>query len=84
MNARARREAMAQIDQGDYAAAGQILGASIANTRVACASFIDAQSVAEECDSLEEVKMSLTDRLKDKMSRKKLAYGAYGRQTGKL
>ena len=84
MNARARREAMAHIDLGDFATAGQILGASIANTRAACASFVDAESVADECAALEDVKMSLTDRLKDKMSRKKLAYGAYGRQTGKL
>ena len=84
MNARARREAMVQIDRGDYTTAGQILGASIANTRAACASFIDAESVAEECAQLEEVKTSLTDRLKDKLSRKKLAYGAYSRQTGKL
>ena len=84
MNARARKEAMAHIDLGDFTTAGQILEASIVNTRAACASFIDVESVVDECVALEEVKMSLTDRLKDKMSRKKLAYGAHARQTGKL
>jgi hypothetical protein len=37
----------------------------------------------EECASLQASAMSLKDRLKDKMSRKKLAYAAYTRRTGK-
>jgi len=37
----------------------------------------------EECAALQETASSLKDRLKDKMSRKKLAYGAYSRQSGK-
>jgi hypothetical protein len=40
-------------------------------------------AVMEEMASLEETSRSLTDRLKDKMSRKKLAYQAYSRRTGK-
>jgi Ca-activated chloride channel homolog len=83
MNARARREAMAEIDAGDYTAAVRVLGKSIADTQVACAAFLDADAVAEECASLEEVQMSLMDRFKDKMSRKKLAYGAYSRRSGR-
>jgi Ca-activated chloride channel homolog len=83
MNARARREAMADIDAGDYTAAVRVLGKSIAETQVACAAFLDADAVAEECASLEEVKMSLMDRFNDKLSRKKLAYGAYSRRSGR-
>lgn len=83
MNARARREAMARIDAGDFDGARHTLRQSIAATQAMCAAFPDLESVAEECASLEEVSMSLTDRLKDKMSRKKLAYAAYSRSRGK-
>jgi hypothetical protein len=40
--------------------------------------------VIEECAALEEVAQSLDDRNQDRMSRKKLAYGAYSRRTGKI
>jgi Ca-activated chloride channel family protein len=83
MNARARREAMERIDRGDYASARHILGQSIADTRSACAPFAGTSEVMEECAALEEVAMSLTDRLKDKINRKKLAYSAYSRSSGK-
>ena len=84
MNARARNEAMKRMDQGDYAGAEAVLGSALSATRVACASFAAMPAVMEECASLQETASSLKDRLKDKMSRKKLAYGAYTRQTGKL
>jgi hypothetical protein len=83
MNARARNEAMKLLDQGDYDGAQHIIGSSLADTRAACAGFASAPAVMEECASLEEASRSLTDRLKDKMSRKKLAYAAYSRRTGK-
>ena len=83
MNARARNEAMKRMDQGDYDGARVIIGSSLAATRAACASFASAPAVMEECASLEETARSLTDRLKDKMSRKRLAYAAYSRRTGK-
>lgn len=83
MNARARNEAMKRMDQGDYDGARVIIGSSLAATREACASFASAPAVMEECASLEETSRSLTDRLKDRMSRKKLAYAAYSRRTGK-
>jgi Ca-activated chloride channel family protein len=83
MNARARNEAMKRMDQGDFAGAEQALGSALSATRVACASFAFAPAVMQECASLEESAKSLKDRLKDKMSRKKLAYAAYSRRSGK-
>src|ERR1041384_7903046 len=80
MNARARREAMDRIDRGDFAAARVLIGQSIAATQVACAPFASI----EECAALEEVAQSLDDRNQDRMSRKKLAYAAYSRRTGKI
>ena len=84
MNARARNEAMKRMDAGDYAGAEALLGSALTATRAACASFAAMPAVMEECASLQETASSLKDRLKDKMSRKKLAYAAYTRQTGKL
>jgi len=83
MNARARNEAMKRMDQGDYEGARSIIGSSLAETRAAFAEFPMASAVVEECAALEESARSLTDRLKDKMSRKKMAYAAYSRRTGK-
>jgi hypothetical protein len=83
MNARARNEAMKRMDQGDFPGAQAILGSSLAATRAACADFASAPAVMDECASLEETARSLTDRLKDRMSRKKLAYAAYSRRSGK-
>ena len=83
MNARARREAMDKIDRGDYAGARVVIGQSIAATQVACAPFASMEAVMEECAALEEVAKSLDDRNQDRMSRKKLAYGAYSRRTGR-
>jgi Ca-activated chloride channel homolog len=83
MNARARNEAMKRMDAGDYAGAEAVLGTALSATQVACASFAAMPAVMEECASLQDTASSLKDRLKDKMSRKKLAYAAYTRQTGK-
>jgi Ca-activated chloride channel family protein len=83
MNSRARNEAMKRMDQGDYDGARFIIGSSLEATRAACADFATSSAVMEECASLEETSRSLTDRLKDRMSRKKLAYAAYNRRTGK-
>lgn len=81
MNARARNEAMKRMDAGDFAGAQSVLGmAKSATQALACAA---APEVMEECASLEETSRSLADRLKDKMSRKNLAYAAYSRRSGK-
>jgi hypothetical protein len=84
MNARARREAMDRIDRGDYVGAKVVIGQSIAATQVACAPLASTDAVMQECASLDEISKSLDDRNQDRMSRKKLAYAAYGRQTGKV
>jgi Ca-activated chloride channel family protein len=83
MNARARTEAMKRMDDGDFVGAKSALLDALSATRVACASFGSMPSVVEECASLEDSAKSLADRLKDKMSRKKLAYAAYSRRSGK-
>jgi Ca-activated chloride channel family protein len=83
MNARARNEAMKRLDQGDYVGAQVILGSAVESTRAACASFASMPAVMEEMAALQDTSRSLTDRLKDKMSRKKLAYQAYSRRSGK-
>jgi Ca-activated chloride channel homolog len=84
MNARARNEAMKRLDMGDYAGAEAELVTARGRTEAACASFAARPAVMKELASLQETSMSLKDRLKDKMSRKKLAYAAHLRQTGKL
>jgi len=83
MNARARNEAMQRMDRGDYAGAQVIIGSALSQTQALSANFPPAAAMVEEMASLQDAAMSLTDRLKDKMSRKKLAYAAYSRRTGK-
>ncbi len=83
MNARARREAMNRIDLGDFIGARATLTNAVSSTRMTCAPIGNTPSVMEECASLEATERSLTDRLKDKMNRKKLAYAAYSRTSGK-
>src|SRR6185503_16078576 len=81
MNARARNEAMKRMDLGDYAGAQVVLGSALGATQALPCSA--APEVMEETAALAELRSSLTDRLKDKLSRKKLAYAAYSRRTGK-
>jgi hypothetical protein len=59
-----------------------VLGSALHATKEACANFASMPAVMEECASLVETTSSLKDRLKDKMSRKKLAYAAYSRRRG--
>ena len=84
MNARARNEAMKRMDRGDYAGAEAIIGSALGQTESLCASFPAAAAMMEEeMASLHDTATSLKDRLKDKMSRKKMAYAAYSRRTSK-
>ncbi len=81
MNARARNEAMKRMDRGDFSGAQVILGSALSATQaLPCAA---APEMMEECAALDETSKSLADRLNDKMSRKKLAYAAYSRRSGK-
>jgi len=82
MNARARNEAMKRLDRGDYAGAEVIIGTALSQTQALGASYPLAPGMAEEMASLQETATSLKDRLKDKMSRKKMAYAAYSRRRG--
>ena len=81
MNARARNEAMKRMDRGDYAGAQVVIGDALWATQ--SLDTANAPEVMEESASLEELRSSLFDRLKDKMSRKKMAYAAYSRRSGK-
>lgn len=83
MNARAKREAMSRMDRGDYSGAQHILGESLRQTQVACAPLMSSADVLEECAALTSSQKSLMDRLQDRMSRKKLAYQAYSRRSGR-
>lgn len=81
MNARARNEAMKRMDRGDYHGAQVVLGSALSATQALPCSA--APEMMEECAALDETSRSLADRLKDKMNRKKLAYAAYSRRSGK-
>jgi Ca-activated chloride channel family protein len=81
MNARARNEAMQRLDRGDYAGAESLIGSALSATQAL--GIAAAPGMMEEMASLQETASSLKDRLNDKMSRKKLAYAAYSRRTGK-
>ena len=83
MNARARNEAMKYMDLGQYDRAEAVLYSAVDSTRAACAPFASSAEVSEELASLHETASSLKDRLTHKLSRKKLAYAAHHRRTGK-
>ena len=69
------------MDAGDFSGAQFVIGTALSATQVlGCAA---APEVMEEMASLEETAKSLGDRLKDRLSRKKLAYAAYSRRSGK-
>ncbi|HEX8652500.1 MAG TPA: VWA domain-containing protein [Pyrinomonadaceae bacterium] len=83
MNARARREAMAHMDAGNYVLAQHVVGAALSATRVACAPMASAPDVQAEYESLASLGESLEDRSQDKMNRKRLAYESYARRQSK-
>ena len=81
MNARARNEAMRRMDRGDYTGARSVLASALGSTQALSSAHMP--EVMAETASLAELGSSLTDRLKDKLIRKKLAYGAHSRRVGK-
>jgi len=85
MNARARREAIRQMDAGNYAQAQAAL-VSASHATMTAAQYAPAASAplyAKESAQLDELENSLRDRAQDKMSRKRLAYQDYARRHGK-
>lgn len=77
MNARARREAVAYMDAGDFQASRQVLASSIVASQQMCMAMEPDAEMSDELASLEELSESLTDRDKDSMSRKQMSYRAY-------
>lgn len=82
MNARARREAMGQMDAGDYMAARATVGSSILATDMIYARTPSAM-LQEDMDDLREMSESLNDRSKDRMTRKQMSYYRESSRKGK-
>ncbi|HEX8476005.1 MAG TPA: VWA domain-containing protein [Pyrinomonadaceae bacterium] len=83
MNARARREAMAYMDRGDYVSARQVVSASLYAT-LASPSYDEADvDLAQERVKLEEALSTMDDRSQDRMRRKNFAYDSYSRRTSR-
>ncbi len=82
MNARARREAMSQMDAGDYMAASATMDAALGSTNIL---FCRAPSLElnEEISSLRISAEALMDRKKDALSRKQMAYSRESRRKGR-
>lgn len=77
MNARARREAVAYMDAGDYRSSRQVLTSSLVASQQLCVAMEADAEMTGELAALEELSASLTDRDKDSMSRKQMTYQAY-------
>ncbi|MEP7076011.1 MAG: VWA domain-containing protein [Acidobacteriota bacterium] len=75
INARARREAMAQLDRGEYAASVGTLKSVAASSQALFSAMPDVNfDLMNELDDLKKVTESLHDRGQDVMSRKQMAY----------
>lgn len=86
MAARARREAMEQLDKGDIVEARAIVTHTLGNIAMACAPMMSDSEVAEEVVLLRELEAEFGSAENIGMSRKKLAYQSYqrSRQSKKL
>ncbi|MEP6786913.1 MAG: VWA domain-containing protein [Acidobacteriota bacterium] len=82
MNARARREAMSQLDAGLYDAARSTMQAAVGSTEVLF-SLAPSLQLREELDDLSKVAGSLGSRQNDAMSRKQMAYSRESRRKGR-
>ncbi|HEY0079846.1 MAG TPA: VWA domain-containing protein [Pyrinomonadaceae bacterium] len=80
MNARARREAMAHMDRGDFASARGVVAASMSASAPLFARMRHDQDVSDEETSLSELSELLEDPSRGKDSRKRLAYDSYLRR----
>jgi len=86
MAARARREAMDQIDKGDVVAAQAIVTGTLRNIAAACAPMMNDSEVVDEMAMLRDLEADFMVAEDISMSRKKLAYQSYqrSRQSKKL
>lgn len=83
MNARARREAMAHFDRGDYVMAKQVVTSALSASMPLFSRDASAPDLIEERQQLEELESSLDNRGQDRMTRKKLVYESYRRSNSK-
>lgn len=83
MNARARREAMAHMDAGDFVSARRVVIGTLAASAPLMARMEFDADWQDEHASLTELSDSLEDRRQDKDSRKRLAYDSYLRRVSK-
>lgn len=74
MNARARKEMMEQMDEGDYSGAAYTLKSALALTDVQFA-LAASPALATEREELRSLDQMLADRANDAMARKRMAYG---------
>ena len=77
MAARARREAIRQLDSGDILAARAILGGTAQLVAQACAPYMADDRVKEEVRMLGELEAELFNLGDPKMTRKKMSYQSY-------
>jgi Ca-activated chloride channel family protein len=83
MNARARREAAAQMDAGNFAAAHQVIQSARQQTEVLFARAPSSPHLGRESARLTGLEESLKSRGSDRMSRKRLLYDAHARSHSK-
>ena len=86
MAARARREAIRDLDRGDIAAAQARVAGASQNFVAACAPYMADADVREQMQMLSDLESELQQPGEAKMSRKKLSYQSYtlSRQSKKL
>lgn len=83
MNARARREAVAYMDAGQFELSREVVASSLVLTEETYTSMPADAELSEELRSLEELSSSLGDRTRDSMSRKLSSYRAYDLSRGR-
>jgi Ca-activated chloride channel family protein len=83
MNARARKEAIQYMDQGNRAMAGQVLANALGATQVACAPMAASPEVQAEYKALADLRAAVAMPQQTKAVRKQMAYSANSRQRGK-
>lgn len=83
MNTRARREAVACMDKGEYAAASGVIRQARQATAAFCAAAPADEDYREDFEELSKLTVSLGDRAGDRMSRKLMQYASLLRSTGR-
>jgi hypothetical protein len=77
MAARARREAVRQIDRGEMASARATIARSVERFAQVCAPMMAAPEVREEFEVFSDLEADLSSEADLKMARKKMTYQSY-------